>query len=98
MRVFLQSRQIIIITLVTLLNWFANTFVYDGLSFNTGALAGNPFLNAFYSALVELAGIGSSHWAYSKIGRKIPYTINIFLAGASLVCIAFVPISMKMKN
>ena len=75
------------------MNWIANTLVYDGLSFNIGALAGDPFLNAFYSALVELAGTMVSHVAYTKIGRKYPYITAMFLAGTSLVAISIVPLS-----
>ena len=72
---------------------FGNTFVYDGLTFSIGGLAGDPYLNNTYSALVELAGIIASHIAFTKIGRKIPYTVNMFIAGAVLVCISFVPAS-----
>lgn len=74
-----------------MINWFGNTFVYDGLSFNIGALGGNPYLNYVYGALVELAGISASHFALEKIGRKVPYTVCLLLAGLSLVSIAVIP-------
>jgi hypothetical protein len=74
-------------------NWFGNTFVYDGLSFNVGVLGGNPYLNYLYSSLIELAGVSASHFALEKFGRKWPYSICLLLAGASLVSIAFVPAS-----
>lgn len=76
----------------------ANTFVYDGLSFNIGALAGDPYLNFVYSSLIELGGIITSHFALEKYGRKIPYSICLFLAGVSLLCIQFVPTSIEKKN
>jgi Na+/melibiose symporter-like transporter len=81
---------------VTMLNWFANTFVYDGLSFNVSdILGGNLYLNYVYGACVELAGVSASHFGLEKFGRKKPYSICLLLAGASLVSIAFVP---KSKN
>ena len=83
--------------LVTMLNWLGNTFTYDGLSFNIGALGGNPYKNYLYSSIVELGGLIASHIALEKLGRKKPYCICLVLAGVSLISIAFVPES-KQKN
>lgn len=74
-----------------MLNWLGNTFTYDGLSFNIGALGGNPYANYAYSSLVELAGLIASHIALEKLGRKKPYCTCLVLAGLALVSIAFVP-------
>lgn len=87
----LGSRKFLIQLSVATLNWFGNTFVYDGLSFNIGALGGNPYLNYLYSALVELAGLMVSHYSLEKYGRKKPYSFVFILAGVSLLCIQFVP-------
>jgi Na+/melibiose symporter-like transporter len=87
----LKSGKFRIRLLVTMLNWLGNTFAYDGLSFNIGALGGNPYLNYIYSAVVELGGLIASHIALEKLGRKRPYCICLVLAGLSLVSISFVP-------
>lgn len=41
-------------TLNVMLAWFANALVYYGLSLGTNSLEGNPFLNMFIMAVVEL--------------------------------------------
>jgi hypothetical protein len=90
----LRSKKIRIRLIVTMANWFCTQFVYDGLSINVGNLPGNLYLNYTYSSLVELAAVLASHYALEKFGRKIPYSISMFLVGASLVSIAFVPTSI----
>lgn len=87
----LRSKKFRLRLVVTMLNWLGNTFAYDGLSFNIGALGGNPYKNYVYSSLVELAGLIASHVALEKLGRKKPYSACLILAGLSLVSIAFIP-------
>ena len=67
------------------------SFVYFGISLNTGSLGGNPYLNFLYAAIVELAGILASHFILNKFGRKIPYVGNWVLIAISLTAIGFVP-------
>lgn len=74
-----------------LLNWLTNTLVYYGISFNTGELAGDPYLNFTLSVLLELAAILVSHYTLDKIGRKIPYSINMAMSGIVLILVLFVP-------
>ena len=74
----------------------ANTLVYYGLSLGTGDLAGNPYLNFTLSATVELAAILCSQYTFNKYGRKIPYVLNMALAGVSLLLVIFIPKSKKL--
>ena len=78
-------------SIVTLINWFTNTLVYYGISFHMSDLAGDPYLNFFFSALVELFAISMSHYTLEKFGRKIPYTMSMVLTGSALLFIKFVP-------
>ncbi len=52
---------------------------------------GDPFLNATLLATVELIGVLCSQFAYEKIGRKIPYTVNMMIAGVTLLVVYFIP-------
>ena len=71
----------------------ANTFVYDALSFSFGGLDRKPFLNITYSSILELSAIMVSHVVYSRFGRNLPYTLNVFLGGAAFVCVPSVTAS-----
>ena len=64
-----------LLLVITMLNWFANTFVYNGLSFNIGALSGNPYLNYIIGSAVETVAIASCMFVLEKMKRKIPYSI-----------------------
>ena len=75
-----------------------NSLVYYGISLNTGVLAGDPYLNATYSALVELLAIVTCHFAIGRFGRKYPYSLNMLLAGVSLIVIQFVPTCKLSKS
>lgn len=57
----------------------------------TGQLAGDPYLNFTLLATNELVAIMCSHFAFNKFGRKIPYVINMSLAGVSLLLVLFIP-------
>ncbi len=76
---------------VSLLNWFANSFVYYGIGLNTDVLGGNPYLNYFYSTLVELFGVLASHYILTRHGRRNPYLANFTITACSLIAIGFVP-------
>lgn len=96
-RIFFKSRRLLARSIVVLVNWLTNTLVYYGISFNTGELAGSPYLNFTLSVLLELLAILVSHYAFDKFGRKIPYAINMSLSGIALLFVLFVPTSKKKK-
>ena len=67
-----------------------NTFVYYGLSLNTGLLSGNIFLNAFLSAAVEVPGMLAYYLLATYIGRKRTLVGGMLMAGiTSFLCIPF---------
>jgi hypothetical protein len=67
----------------------------SSISLGTGQLAGNPYLNFTLLATTELAAIVVSQFAFQKIGRKIPYVVNMGIAGLSMFLVYFIP---KCKN
>lgn len=92
-KLFFKSKRLLLLSVVALLNWLTNTLVYYGISFNTGELAGNPYLNFTLSVLLELIAIMVSHYTFDAFGRKIPYAINMSLSGIALLLVLFVPTS-----
>ncbi len=90
-RMFKNSRKLFIITIVNILNWITNTLVYYGISFNTGDLVGDPYLNFFLFGLVELFAIFVCQLTLDRFGRKLPYTVNMIIAGLALIFVSFVP-------
>jgi OCT family organic cation transporter-like MFS transporter 4/5 len=65
--------------------------IYFGLTLGAGQLVGDPFLNATLMATVELIAVLCSEYAYKIIGRKIPYVVNMSIAGVILLVVFFVP-------
>lgn len=86
-----------LLLIISMLNWFANTFVYNGLSFNIGALSGNPYVNYVIGSAVETFAIAVCLVVLQKLRRKIPYSIFLVGAGLCLISIAFVPPSMLLN-
>lgn len=77
--------------MVVMINWLGNTFVYNGISYSTSDLAGNPYLNFGLSAVAEMLGVLGCHFVLDRFGRKIPYTINMTVSGLALLAVMFVP-------
>jgi MFS transporter, OCT family, solute carrier family 22 (organic cation transporter), member 4/5 len=95
LKIFFKSKKLMIRSSVILLNWLTNTFVYYGISFNTSALSGDPYLNFTLSVFVELIAIVTCQFTLEKFGRKKPYAINMIITGVALLLIQFVPKEMS---
>lgn len=94
LKVFFSSKILMIRSTVVMINWLGNTFVYNGLSYSTSELAGNPYLNFGLSAVAEMLGVIGCHLFLDRFGRKIPYTINMTLSGLALLAVMFVPTNL----
>lgn len=90
-KLFFKSKKLLIRSCILLTNWLTNTLVYYGISFNTTELIGDPYLNFFLSILVEFVAILACQFTLERFGRKVPYSINMALAGAALLCVQFAP-------
>ena len=80
-----------IVTSVLMLNWITNSLVYNGISFHTDRLSGDPYLNLLLSSVAECFSYVACEFTLEKFGRKWPYSMNMTLGAVSLLCIAFVP-------
>lgn len=85
-------------TLIFYFNWFANSFVYYGLTLNTGSIAGGLYLNFFLNGVLEIPSYALSLFCLKKFGRKIPYVSFILLAGIALFCTVIIPQDVFHNN
>ena len=69
--------------------WISCTLIYYGMSFNTGSMVGNVYLNTFLSGLVEVpAYTGSLPFMY-KLGRRYSQIGTLIVSGAA--CFISIP-------
>ncbi|XP_076352347.1 organic cation transporter protein-like isoform X1 [Tachypleus tridentatus] len=71
--------------------WFAISFIYFGLSFNTNNLGGDPFLNFLIAGAVEFPSYFGTIFVVKRLGRKFPLMISVIIAGVALLLIIPVP-------
>ncbi|XP_048512987.1 organic cation transporter protein-like [Athalia rosae] len=81
-------------TILLSINWFVITSAYYGLSWNSGNLGGDLYLNFALVALVELPGHMLPYFTMDRWGRKIMLCGCMFLAGVVLLLAQFVPSHM----
>ena len=62
-----RSRHMAAKTLILYVNWFANSFVYYGLTLNTGSLGGSFLVNFVVSGLLEIPGYGVALFVILKV-------------------------------
>jgi len=72
-------------------NWFVNSLVYYGLSLNTSNLGGDPYVNFFISAAVEIPAYIFCQLALMYMGRRWPLSGTMLLGGIALLCTMAVP-------
>lgn len=68
-------------TLVMMFNWPAVSFVYYGLTMNTGNLSGNIYTNFFFNTLVEFPAYIICVLLLNRIGRKKLYSSFMIMGG-----------------
>ena len=87
----LSRKHMALKTLIMYLNWFTNSFVYYGLSLNSGSLAGSTMTNFLLNGAMEIPAYIFSTWILLKKGRKMPYVALMLLGGIALFCTMAVP-------
>ena len=65
--------------------------IFNGVSFFTGDLAGNPYINFALSNIVELIAIVLLQLSMERYGRKIPYCLSISTASLAFFAIQLYP-------
>ncbi|XP_076147907.1 organic cation/carnitine transporter 2-like isoform X3 [Alosa pseudoharengus] len=71
--------------------WFIITISYFGLSLNTPNMNGDPYLNCFLSALVEIVAYVVAWLLLKLVPRRAVVTVPMLMGGLVLCLIHFVP-------
>ncbi|XP_052816361.1 organic cation/carnitine transporter 2-like [Mya arenaria] len=64
------SRKLIVVSLLSALNWVALGLVSYGISFGIQSLSGNIFFNLFLFSLVAIPSKGIAVWLQNRFGRR----------------------------
>ncbi len=86
-----KTRNMAIKTLIIYFNWFANSFVYYGLTLNTGNLGGSVMTTFLLNGLTEIPAYTFSLFILLKKGRKLPYASFMIMGGLLLFLTIAVP-------
>ncbi|XP_017026871.1 organic cation transporter protein [Drosophila kikkawai] len=82
-------------TLLIFFDWFVNSGVYYGLSWNTNNLGGNQLINFMISGAVEIPGYVLLLFTLNRWGRRSILCGTMMVAGVSLLATIFVPSDMN---
>lgn len=82
-------------TLLIFFDWFVNSGVYYGLSWNTNNLGGNQLVNFMISGAVEIPGYALLLFTLNRWGRRSILCGTMLIAGVSLLATIFVPSDMN---
>ncbi|KAH8306182.1 hypothetical protein KR018_003604, partial [Drosophila ironensis] len=82
-------------TLLIFFDWFVNSGVYYGLSWNTNNLGGNQLVNFMVSGAVEIPGYVLLLFTLNRWGRRSILCGTMLIAGLSLLATIFVPSDMN---
>lgn len=72
-------------TLNVMFCWFANSLVYYGLSLGTNSLEGNPFMNMFVMAVVELPSYAVTVYLMDRLGRRSLTAVEMIIGGVCCI-------------
>ena len=80
-------------SLTLFFNWFVISGTYYGLSLSASNLGGNPYINFFISAAVEIPAYAINLLILNKpkIGRRLALCLPLMVAGLALTITIFVP-------
>ncbi|XP_017113967.1 organic cation transporter protein [Drosophila elegans] len=82
-------------TLLIFFDWFVNSGVYYGLSWNTNNLGGNQLVNFMISGAVEIPGYVLLLFTLNRWGRRSILCGTMMVAGVSLLATIFVPADLN---
>lgn len=85
-----KTKHLFVKTIILYFNWFANSFVYYGLTLNSGNLGGSYQLNFFLNGLFEFPAYTLSLYIILKCGRKMPYVGLMLIGGLVLLSTLFI--------
>ncbi|CAI9170121.1 unnamed protein product [Rangifer tarandus platyrhynchus] len=86
-----RTRNIATITIMSLLLWMLTSVGYFALSLNTPNLHGDPYLNCFFSALIEVPAYIAAWLLLRTLPRRYVIAGVLFFGGTVLLLIQLVP-------
>ncbi|XP_061071567.1 organic cation/carnitine transporter 2-like isoform X1 [Conger conger] len=93
-----KSKNIRWITIMLSFVWIAVSIGYFALSLNSSNLHGNPFLNCFLSAAVEVPGIILSWPLLRSCSRRLCLFATLFLGGVLPLFTLLIPRDLKLVS
>lgn len=75
--------------------WNSVTIAYFALSLNTANLDGDPYLNCFFSAAVEVPAYVLSWAMFHWWSRRLCLSSSLIMGGVVLLFIPFIPMNLK---
>ncbi|XP_054907316.1 organic cation/carnitine transporter 2-like isoform X2 [Poeciliopsis prolifica] len=87
----LRSPNIRWLSVTLWLVWNTLTIAYYALSLNTANLHGNPFLNCFLSAVIEIPAYALSWVMFRWCSRRLSQFSTLFAGGLFIFIILFIP-------
>ena len=87
------SMQALLKVFILFVNWFANSFVYYGLTLNSGSLGGSLYITFLFNGLMEIPAYLICTLVLMRFGRKIVYSFMMMLGGIFLLLIIVVPLN-----
>lgn len=90
-KIAFQSGTLVLRLANCLFCWFANSFIYYGLTVNSVTLAGNKYMNYIYVNLVEVPAVLLASYLMEKVGRKRVLCTCLLTSGIACVATEFIP-------
>ncbi|CAI5642975.1 unnamed protein product [Oreochromis niloticus] len=92
--VIVKSCNIFSITLICSLLWIIITISYYALVLNTSNLNGDPYINSFLSAVVEVPAYIIALVLLKYCARRFCQSSTLFLGGVMILCVHLIPIGL----
>lgn len=87
----IKSRNILVITVISMLIWMIVAIGYFGLSLNVPKLHGNDYLNCFLFGAIEIPGYIASWLILQKCPRRLSHVGILVLSGGVLLIMNLIP-------
>ncbi|XP_077122076.1 solute carrier family 22 member 4-like [Ranitomeya variabilis] len=94
----LKTHNMRLITLLTILLWLIVSIGYFGVSLNTPNLHGDPFLNCFLLAAIEVPSYIIAWQLLGRVSRRYSMCGTMLLGGVLLLLIQLVPQSLNILS
>ncbi|XP_035761283.1 solute carrier family 22 member 4 [Neolamprologus brichardi] len=92
--VIVKSCNIFSITLICSLLWIIISISYFALVLNTSNLNGDPYINSFLSAVVEVPAYIIALVLLKYCSRRFCQSSTLFLGGVMILCVHLIPIGL----